>query len=444
MKFQRLIYNQLLDWKAKENRKPLLLMGARQIGKTTILKSFGSKEYEDCLYINLEREEEAHSFFKGSKDPQAILDSLSLFHGAKINPNTTLLILDEIQECRDALTALKYFDEERSSIHIIGAGSLLGLTVANVKSFPVGKVEFIDMYPMSFSEYLYSADQKLHQTYHHFLDKETIETLPTAFFNPLQNIFKEYLLYGGMPEVAATYLNDRNMVNAQEIQERILRAYEMDFVKHADKTTSAKIKQTWEVLPAQLASENKKFIYGIIRKGARASEFEKAIQWLNEAGLTYQVNRIKKVGLPLKAYEDFSSFKLYVFETGLLIRLARLDPRVFVLGDELFTEFKGAIAENYVCTALKKEFGWVPYYWTSGGMAEIDFLLESINNIIPLEVKSGNATKAKSLGVYKKKYSPKLRIRISNLNLKITDDLLNIPLFYAEHTKYLVEKLLKL
>ncbi len=444
MEFKRDTYNQLLAWKSKAGRKPLLLMGARQIGKTTVLQSFGSKEYEDYVYINLEREIEVHSFFSGSKDPEIILDRLSLLHGAKIIPGATLLILDEIQECRDALTALKYFDEERPDIHIIGAGSLLGLTIANAKSFPVGKVEFLDMHPMSFAEYLSTADQKLNHVYHHYLAKENIETLPTAFFNPLQNIFTEYLLYGGMPEVASSYLDNRNMLKAQEIQDRILRAYEMDFVKHADKTTSAKIKQTWDVIPAQLASENKKFIYGIIKKGARASEFEKAIQWLNEAGLTYQVNRIKKIGIPLKAYEDFNTFKLYVFETGLLIRLARLDPRAFVLGDELFTEFKGSIAENYVCAALKKEFRRVPHYWSSEGKAEVDFLIESINNIIPLEVKSGNSTKAKSLAVYKKKYNPKLRIRISNLNLKITDDLLNIPLFYADHTKSIIEKVLKI
>jgi len=245
-----------------------------------------------------------------------------------------------------------------------------------------------------------------------------------------------------MPEVAASYLEYRNMSKAQEIQNNILRAYEIDFIKHADKKTSTKIKQTWEVLPAQLASENKKFIYGIIRKGARASEFENAIQSLNEAGLTYQVNRIKKIGIPLKAYEDFAAFKLYVFETGLLMRLARLDPRVFVIGDKLFTEFKGALAENFVCTALKKELGWVPYYWTSKGRAEIDFIIEHINYVIPLEVKSGNSTKAKSLAVFKDLHNPKLRVRISNLNLKITDDLLNIPLFYAGHTKALIQKAL--
>ncbi len=443
MEFHRDIYSQLLEWKSRSDRKPLLLMGARQIGKTTVLKSFASREYEKFLYINLEREVEVHSFFNGSIDPQTILNSLSLFHGTEIKPHTTLLVLDEIQECRNALTALKYFDEEKPDIHIIGAGSLLGLTVANTNSFPVGKVEFMDMYPLSFSEYLQEADSKLHKAYHHFLELEKIENIPEAFYRPLQRQFKEYLLYGGMPEVASSYIKHRSMRKAHTIQDRILRSYEMDFIKHADANTSSKIKQTWQVIPAQLASENKKFVYGTIRKGARAIEFEKAILWLKEAGLAYQVSRIKKVGLPLKAYEDFSAFKLYVFETGILIRLARLDPRVFVLGDELFTEFKGALAENYVCASLKKEIGWVPYYWTSDGKAEIDFVIENGKHIIPIEVKSGNATKAKSLAVYKNLYKPKLRVRISGLNLKLTDDLLNIPLFYADHSNYLIEKAMK-
>ncbi len=444
MKFKRSIYNDLLAWRAKKRRKPLLVMGARQIGKTTLLKDFGATEYKDMLYINLEREVDTHMFFESSKDPKKIIARLSLFHGKDIIPNETLLVLDEIQECRAALTALKYFNEELPDIHIICAGSLLGLTVGNSSSFPVGKVEFLDMYPLSFSEYLNEADANLYKAYHHFLELEEIENIPLAFFNPLQLLFKEYLLYGGMPEVATSYLQNRDMQAAQSIQDQILRAYEMDFVKHADKSTSTKIKQSWDVLPAQLSAENKKFIYGVIRKGARAKEFEKAILWLCEAGLAYQVKRIKKVGIPLKAYEDFSAFKLFVFETGILMRLAKLDPRIFVLGDALFTEFKGSMAENYVCSALRKETGVVPYYWRSEGKAEVDFVIEFVNKIIPVEVKSGNATKAKSLAVYKELYHPDLRVRISNLNLRLTKDLLNIPLFYADYTKYFISKVLKL
>ncbi len=443
MEFEREVYQELKAWKSKEKRKPMLLMGARQIGKTTVLKAFASKEYDDWIYLNLEREVRTHSVFEGSKEPNSILDNLSLFHGKDILPGKTLIILDEIQECRDALIALKYFKEERPDIHIIGAGSLLGLTITNTRSFPVGQVEFIDMYPLSFAEYLLEADSNLHKAYYHFLEKENIESIPAPFFNPLQKLFKEYLLYGGMPEVASAYLENRNMQEAQEIQDRILKAYQMDFVKHADKNTSARIKQTWNIVPAQLGRENKKFVYGLIRKGARAKEFEIAIQWLSEAGLCYKVNKTNKIAKPLMAYQDFSAFKLYVFETGILIRLARLDPRIFILGDQLFTEFKGSLAENYVCTSLKKQQGHLPYYWTSNGKAEIDYIISYRDNIIPIEVKSGKSTKAKSLSLYKKLYQPKMRVRLSNLNLKKTDDLLNIPLFYADKIESLVAKSLK-
>ena len=433
-----------MAWKANSLRKPLLLMGARQIGKTTVLKNFGREEYSNLVYINLEREKDMHSLFGGNKNPQFILDSLSLFSGKEVLPGRTLIVLDEIQECRDALTALKYFNEERPDIHLIGAGSLLGLTVANATNFPVGKVEFLDMYPLSFSEYLAARDKKLYKAYHHFLEQETITSIPEVFFNPLMAHFKEYMLFGGMPEVAVSFLSNKDMSKAQEIQDNILRAYEMDFVKHADKNTSVKIKQAWNVIPAQLASENRKFIYGMIRKGARASEYENAILWLCEAGLAYQVKRLKKIGLPLKAYEDFSVFKLYTFETGILIRLAKLDPRIIAVGNNLYSEFKGALVESFVCTALHKTFRNNLYYWNSKGVAEVDFILNIAKYIIPVEVKSGAATKSKSLAVYKDKYNPEIRVRISELNLKHTGDVLNIPLFYTDHTKDLIEKGLKM
>jgi len=440
MEFKRKIYKSLKQWKAKKGRKPLLLMGARQIGKTTILRSFAKSEYNDFLYLNFERQLNLHEFFKGDKDPQSILDQLSLMHGNEIKPQTTLLILDEIQECRDALIALKYFAEELPSIHIIAAGSLLGITIGNDRSFPVGKVEFLDMHPLSFSEYLAEADPKLSKVYHQLLESETIEAIPKIFFNSLQEVFKEFLLLGGMPEVAAHYLTNRNIEEAQEIQDQILRAYELDFVKHADKTTSTKIMQTWNSLPSQLSKENKKFIYRVIKRGARAKEYEEAILWLMQSGLVQKVGRVEKPGSPLKAYEDVGSFKLYVFETGLLMRLAALDPKTFMDGNQFFTEFKGSIAENYVAQSLKIIQKRSPYYWTSEGKAEIDFVDEFDGHTLPIEVKSGTVTKAKSLGLYKKKYNPKLRIRVSNLNLKKTDDLLNVPLFYAEHIDKLFAK----
>lgn len=440
MQFKREIYEELKAWKTKPRRKPLLLMGARQIGKTTVLKSFGEGEYDSYLYLNLEKQVEVHGFFTKDKSPQPILNNLSLIHGTPIEPNKTLIILDEIQECRDALIALKYFQEEMPDIHIVGAGSLLGLSLGNTRSFPVGKVEIVDMYPLTFTEYLFNANKNQYKTYHHFLDNDSIDQIPDAFFEPLHKSFKEYLLFGGMPEVASHFLENRNIVDAQGIQDQILRAYELDFVKHADKTNATKIQHIWNSLPSQLAKENKKFLYNVIRSGARAREYEEALQWLKEAGLIYKVSRVEKVGVPLKAYEDLSVFKLYLFETGMLMRLAGLDPRTYIDGDQFFTEFKGSIAENYVAQSLKKRYNQAPSYWTSEGKAEVDFITEYLGLSIPIEVKSGSATKAKSLAVYKQRYNPKLRVRVSNLNLKLTDDLLNVPLFYADRIDTLIGK----
>jgi predicted AAA+ superfamily ATPase len=440
MEFKREIYDKLIEWKHDGKRKPLLLMGARQIGKTTLLKRFGSNEYDDLVYVNLEKQKDIHAFFTGNKDPKLILEKLSLLYGKDIISGKSLIILDEIQECRDAIITLKYFQEEKPEIHIIGAGSLLGLSMGNDRSFPVGKVEFLDMFPLSFSEYLMMADANLFKAYHKFLDKNTIEPLLDAFLKPLQKLHKEYVLFGGMPEVASDYLENRNVESAQKIQDQILRAYQLDFVKHAEKTTSTKIQQVWNSIASQLGKENKKFIYKVIRSGARAREYEKALQWLIQAGLVYKVSRIEKPGIPLKSYEDLSSFKLYIFETGLLMRLAGLDPQTFISGDQFFKEFKGAIAENYVAQELRKIYGYSPFYWTSNGKAEIDYIIKQKGKCIPIKVKSGEATKAKSLALYKKLFKPNLRIRISNLNLKLTDDLLNIPLFYASQTKVLIEK----
>ncbi len=444
MEFKRGIYKELKVWKTKTNRKPLLLMGARQIGKTTLLKSFGASDYDSYLYLNLEREIEAHAFFEGSKDPISILEKLSLLHGQDIVPHKTLIVLDEIQECRDALIALKYFTEEQPDYHIIGAGSLLGLSIGNDRSFPVGKVEFLDMYPLTFDEYLQCADAKLHKAYHHFLDTDEITAIPQAFYEPLQRSFKEYVLIGGMPEVASHFIENRNIEEAIKTQEQILRAYELDFVKHAEGTTSTKIQRVWNSLPSQLAKENKKFLYRAIRSGARARAYEEAIEWLVQAGLVNKVARVEKAGIPLKAYEDVSAFKLYTFETGLLVKLADLNPQSFIYGDQFFTEFKGSIAENYVAQCLSKTQGKAPYYWTSDGIAEIDFVINYKGHNIPIEVKTGDNTKAKSMIVFNKRYKPDLSVRISNKNLSLDGKLLNIPLFYTERADVFLSRALEL
>ncbi len=443
MEFKRKVFNQLKQWKKKVKRKPLLLIGARQIGKTTVLKAFGQKEYDDMIYLNLEKQVDIHSFFKGNKNPRTILENISLLHGKNIVAGKTLLIIDEIQECRDALIALKYFEEEFAEIHVLGAGSLLGLSIGNDRSFPVGKVEFLDMYPLSFSEYLETADSALFKSFQSFINQDEIIPIPEAFFNLLKKAYKEYTLFGGMPEVAACFLLNKSVAEAQKVQDEILRGYTLDFVKYADKTTSTKIQQIWNSIPSQLAKENKKFIYKAVRSGARAREYEEAIQWLIQAGLAYKVSRVEKPGIPLKAFEDVTAFKLYVVETGLLMRLAGLEPKTFIHGDQFFKEFKGSIAENKVAESLREILGRSPYYWTSNGIAEIDFLIEQSGNCIPIEVKSGEQTKAKSLATYKNKYESKLRVRISNLNLHLTDDLINIPLFYCEFVDVLIRRALE-
>ena len=440
MEFRRKTYQQLQDWKEKPSRKPLLIMGARQIGKTTLLRAFGQSDYADTLYINFEKDQDVHRFFEGNKSPQPILDNLSLIHGSELKAQTSLIILDEIQECRDALIALKYFQEEMPDIHIVAAGSLLGLTIGNDRSFPVGKVEFLQMYPLTFSEYLKGSDPKLYKTYRHFADKDIIEPIEAAFFNPLNTAYKEYLLFGGMPEVASNYITNRDVAAAQVIQDQILTSYELDFVKHASKTTSTRIQHVWNAVPSQLAKENKKFLYKAIRSGAKAREYEEAIQWLFQAGLIYNVPLVTTPYLPLKAYEDISAFKVYLFETGLLMRLAGLDPKTFIDGDQFFTQFKGALAENIVCQTLKQQLGKSPHYWTSQGKAELDFLIQQSGNIYPIEVKSGTNTKAKSLVTYHKKYNPRLRIRISNKNPKMTDGLLNVPLCMVEELPRILTK----
>jgi len=282
----------------------------------------------------------------------------------------------------------------------------------------------------------------LHEYRRALLEQKTIVQISEAFYKRLRDRFKEYLLFGGMPEVAAHFLESNDITRAQDLQDQILRAYTLDFVKHAKQSTSAKIQQAWNSIPSQLAKENKKFIYKTIRTGARAREFEIALQWLAEAGLIYKVSKTTKIGIPLKAYEDVSVFKLYLFETGLLARLSRLDPTIFYEGSNFFSEFKGSLAENYVAQCLSQSIGTTPNYWTSAGKAEVGFIIEHGTDILPIEVKSGSQTKAKSLAMYKKKYRPALRIRISDLNLKQTDDLLNVPLFLVDQLHKLIGKLL--
>ncbi len=442
MEFSRNIYDNLLNWKKNPKRLPLLVMGARQIGKTTVLKTFGSNEFDHLAYFNLEKQTEIHDFFNTTKDPRRIIQNLELLYGAPILPGNTLLVLDEIQECRDALIALKYFQEEMPELHIVCAGSLLGITMGHNRSFPVGKVEFLDMYPLTFEEYLKSSNSKVYGFYKSILEDSVIKSIPEAFFNPLMEEYKVYITLTGMPEAASYYLEHKEISKVVDIQERILRAYQLDFAKHTSTYNTIRIQQIWNSLPSQLAKENKKFIYNVVRSGARAREYEEAIQWLIDAGLVYKISKIETAGVPLKAYEDLSSFKLYVFETGMLMRLAELDPSNYIMGDQMFTHFKGSIAENYVASSLKLSYGKLPYYWTSDGKAEIDFIINHKGLNVPIEVKSGENTKSKSMAVYKENYNPALRVRISNLNLNLSYDMLNIPIFFSEKLPIFIDKVI--
>lgn len=428
----RQIMSQLQAWKVKKNRKPLILKGARQVGKTYSLKAFGQENYDQVIYLNFETQLGLHSLFKEGLEPTEILHLISLDQGTKIVPETMLLIFDEVQACPEALNSLKYFYEKAPEYHIAAAGSLLGVKLAHTAGFPVGKVDFLTLYPMSFNEFLTAIGETPLVDY---LDSlHTITPLPEIIHNKLNKLFKHYLYIGGMPEAVAHYAENQDILAVRGIQNNILAAYELDFSKHAPKNEIMRISQVWQSLPAQLAKENRKFIYSVIRKGARAKEFEIALQWLIEAGLLNKVTLSNKPCLPLQAYAKFEYFKVYLLDVGLLGASVNLPARLLAHEEKILEEFSGILAENYVAQALLP-FQPSLFYWTSEGEAELDFLLQYEDKIYPIEVKSGSSTRKKSLLVYTKKYQPDLLIRLSTLNLKKDGDLLNCPL-------YLVDKVL--
>jgi predicted AAA+ superfamily ATPase len=421
----------LVDWKKQPRKKPLLLMGARQVGKTFILKEFGANEYDNTIYVNFEDNPRLCQLFESSLDPKVILKSLSIEMDAEITVGKTLIIFDEVQECPNALNSLKYFCENAREQHIVAAGSLLGVKLAHVKGFPVGKVQFLTLYPLSFFEFLEAIDQKRLCQFVEEINSQ--EPLPAGLHEKLLGHFKEYLFVGGMPEAVAEYARGQNLMKVREIQETILKAYSLDFSKHAPKEHLMKINQVWSCIPSQLAKENKKFFYSAVRKGGRAKEFEMALQWLVEAGLIYKVPLIGVPKLPLSAYASIDAFKIYLVDVGLLGAMSGLSAKTILHENELFQEFKGAIAENYVAQGLT--YGhFLLFYWSSEGKAELDFIIEQEGQIYPLEVKSGNSSKNKSLRVYGEIYRPKLMIRLSPMNLKKDGEILNCPL-------YLIEKL---
>lgn len=428
---KRKIMEQLLSWKNQTKRKPLILMGARQVGKTFVLKKFGEQEYTNTLYLNFENNPQLCKLFDASLAPKVILRALSIEMNTTIVAGKTLIIFDEVQECPNALNSLKYFQENAKEHHIIAAGSLLGVKLAHTKGFPVGKVQFLTLYPLSFLEFLEAL--QMDQLKNFVEELNTVEPLPPNLHEKLLGHFKEYLFVGGMPEAVAEYIESQDLTKVREIQEAILNAYSLDFAKHAPNEQIMKINQVWGSIPNQLAKENKKFIYSVLRQGGRAKEFENALQWLMEAGLIYKASIVSAPKIPLSAYADHNIFKIYLVDVGLLGAMSRLSPKTVIHENELFQEFRGAIVENYVAQELIHS-RYSLYYWTSEGKAEVDFILEQDDFVYPLEVKSGSSSKKKSLRVYGNTYQPKLLIRISPMNLKKDDDILNCP-------HYLIEKL---
>lgn len=436
---ERLIMHKLLDWKNSPYRKPLILKGVRQVGKTWVLKEFGKRYYENVAYFNFDENEEYKQFFETTKDVDRILQNLMLASGENIAPEKTLIIFDEVQDCPKVINSMKYFCENTPQYHIACAGSLLGITLAKPSSFPVGKVNFMQIDPMTFTEFLFANGDENLANYLESVD--TLEPIPEAFFNPLQEKLKMYYVTGGMPESILMWTEARDVSAMQEALSGIIDAYERDFAKHPNVSEFPKLSMIWKSIPSQLAKENKKFLYKVVKPGARAREYEDALQWLVDARLVHKIYRSTAPGLPMSAYDDIAAFKIYMVDVGLLRRLAQLAPTAFGEGNRLFTEFKGALTENFVLQTLLTQFEVVPRYWSQNNPPyEVDFLIQHENDIIPIEVKSETNIAGKSLRKFKELFPDqvKLRVRFSLNNLKLDDDVLNIPLFIADHADRLI------
>lgn len=419
----------LLEWKNKKNNKPLVIRGARQVGKTWLMKKFGEQEFDDTVYISFDNNQQMKDLFEIDLKIERIITGLELYSGQKIVPENTLLIFDEIQEVPKALTALKYFNENAPQYQIICAGSLLGVALHKGTSFPVGKVEFMDLYPLSFTEFMRAMGK---EQYVELLEKQNFD-MATTFKEEYINLLKYYYYVGGMPEVVYNFSKNMDFTEVRVIQENILKAYEQDFSKHAPNEVIPRIRMLWNSIPSQLTKENKKFIYGLIKDGARAKEYEMAMLWLIDCGLVHKIQRVTAPSLPLKAYEDLKAFKLFVLDVGLLSSMVRLNQSVLLNGNGLFKEFKGALTEQFVLQQLITSKELETYYWTNErGNAEVDFLVDTGNRVVPVEVKAEENLRAKSLRTYYDKYRPKISVRAAMSDYKKEDWLLNLPLWAIE------------
>jgi predicted AAA+ superfamily ATPase len=416
----------LKKWKSKKTRKPLIIRGARQVGKTWLMKEFGKTAFENTVYISFDNNQRMRELFSTDFDVARLITGIELYAGHKINPKNTLIIFDEVQEVPTALTSLKYFNENAPEYQIICAGSLLGVALHEGTSFPVGKVEFLDLYPLSFSEFTKAMGKEQFVS----LLAEGDFTMATTFKQEYIDLLKHYYYVGGMPEAVMSFATNHDFNEVREIQARILAAYEQDFSKHAPNEVVPRIRMLWNSIPTQLAKENKKFIYGLIKEGARAREYEYALMWLTDCGLVYKVHRATTPSLPLKAYADLKAFKLFLVDVGLLSCMTRLRQDVLLDGNALFTTFKGALTEQYTLQQLKTLPGIESYYWTNDrNTSEVDFLLDTGSAVVPLEVKAEVNLQSKSLKAFADKYHPAVSVRTSMSDYKREGWLLNLPLY---------------
>lgn len=418
----------LINWKKDPNKKPLIVQGARQVGKTWLMKEFGKTQYKKTAYLTFEDTSAIRDIFSADLNPKRILQDIEAVVKMKITPEDTLIIFDEIQECPKALTSLKYFNENAPEYDIVCAGSLLGVTLHKGTSFPVGKVDFMELYPLSFTEFLDALGEERLVDILKTLDFKNIKIFKDIFSRYL----RQYFYIGGMPEVVQDFINKKDFINVRKIQNRILNSYEQDFSKHIEKNLVERIKMVWKSIPAQLAKENQKFIYGAVKPGARAKDFELAIAWLRDSGLIHKIHRIQNPVLPLKFYEDFDTFKIFICDVGLLSALCNIDSKILIDNTKIFKEFNGAITEQYILQQLKDIIKDIFYWSNETGKNEIDFMIECGENAIPIEAKAGINLKAKSLKFYSEKYNPKIAIRSSLADYKQDKYLYDVPLYAIE------------
>ena len=420
--------NQLIEWKIDESRKPLIFFGARQVGKTYLIQAFGKAEYKQMVYINFERAEEMQGIFQHDLNPKRLITAFEFYSGLNITPEDTLIVLDEIQAAAEGVTSLKYFCEEAREYHIIAAGSLLGINMHAGESFPVGKVDMLTLYPMSFYEFLLAMGEE--NGLARIIREKHFDIMP-LFSEKFKEYLKYYFYVGGMPEAVAAFAENRDWKKARQIQQKILKTYRGDFSKHAPKEILPRINMVWDSIPAQLAKENKKYIYGVLKEGARAKDFELAIQWLTDAGLLHKIHAVTKPALPLIAYQDFSAFKLYHNDLGLLGAMSKLNAKTLINGNKVFNEFKGALTEQYVFQQLQlNEDFLLNYYPFENGRYELDFIVQNENDeVIPIEVKAETNLKAKSFKYFCEKYKPAKAVRTSLADYKQESWMTNLPLY---------------